>query len=1453
MPRSRPVRFATALGRAVVYTVAGVLVLVAIALAALETGWAKNQLRGLIVRQANQYLTAHLEIERFEGSIFRGLTLGGVRLSQDGEQLIAIDEVALSYSIRELFEQGTVIRRITLTRPQVVAAKQSDGRWNLAALVRRERRENQQSGPGRPIHLLSIGVIDAQVVLKDQLTFGAARVPSHFEHLNAEFSFDYVPVTWTLDFANASWAGVPGELSVNRLTGRISSGGEGWQFERLNVDTPRSGFTLNGRVDRRVSPTELDLTVEAKRFAFQEWAGVLSGLRNLAIEGPFTTRLRGPLARLATDIDMTTNGGAIRGSLVLDTTIPGWHGTGALQVQRLDLNPWFNRNDRPSDISGRVDFDLDLRLGNWPVGAYAFNGPHTRYLTYEADDLMARGSLTPTEVRIASATATAYGANVRLTAGTIGLADPYPYRFVGTANGVDLRAVPKEVPVPHIQSALTFDYDVAGRFVRPFITADARFADSEFLGASLGAGTVGSIDTLAQPTHYSGNGPIVGIDLHRFGAALGIVWLQQPRYGGTVSGRFRVDGHGSDLATMTLTGGGRLDRAELFGGELSEADVSVAIGDGSLTGTYAGNLLHVNPAIAMEDPLYDASLTGRATARMRVRDLLIRTPTLADYDIAAQLSLRSSVIRKIPVDEGQVSGTLRDNGTLAVQQMTVSGPAVTGTGSGTIELDGQRSSHFEYELTRGDLEKLKALTGSDAAGAVVTRGLMTGPTSELRFAGNASISQLQVSGVKVLTAAAKYDASVPTDAPERSRVALDGNASFVEAFGQQIGQVSGTVAYAGSRTTVDLAVEQSAAVTGRVAGTFNLDTVHQSITISALSVAFRRATWRLAGARQPRISWTDDGVTVDGLVLADQNGAERLSAEGTWRADGHGAGLKVAARGVFLDTFAPAAQQTIRYGGTLDLDAAVGGTRDTPSVAASFTITNGRVRRVSYERFAGRIDYARDTLQVDVRLDQGPGVWLTAKGAVPRALFDSRLPEQPIDVQIVSSPISLTLVEGITDVVRDVGGQIQLDVRAIGTSRDPHFDGTVNVTNAAFTVVSSGSRYKNARAALRLARDRVTVDALHLEDRNGHALEVRGSLGTHELRVGELEISATAKQFEVMRNEFGNVVIDANLTLLGQFESPRVSGRITVASGSLQADRILDRTLFQPYATEATPIPSDVDAIAALNPWQRLGLEIEVHVPNTLRMVGENVQVTSGTPLGLGNFNLRLLGDLYLYKDPNQPLYINGSLDQVTGTYSFQGRRFDLDPTSSINFRGDLNPELFVTVTREISGVQARVTIAGELKQPELRLASTPPLDTSDILSLIVFNTSTNQLSALQQQELAIRAGTLAAGFIAAPLLSALEHTLGISTLEIEPSGSARGDVGAGARVTIGDELAPGLVARFSRQFGEDVYDEAQIEYYLSRILRIRATFSDAAELIARSPFRRVERAGVDLIVFFSF
>ena len=480
---------------------------------------------------------------------------------------------------------------------------------------------------------------------------------------------------------------------------------------------------------------------------------------------------------------------------------------------------------------------------------------------------------------------------------------------------------------------------------------------------------------------------------------------------------------------------------------------------------------------------------------------------------------------------------------------------------------------------------------------------------------------------------------------------------------------------------------------------------------------------------------------------------------------------------------------------------------------------------------------------------RAPGIWFTAKGRVPVGTSDPNAPERAFDVALASSSIDLGLLDGLTNVVRGAGGQVHLDVRATGTTRNPQLDGTVDISGATFVVADTGVRYKNGRASLRLSADRITVESMHVEDNDGHGLDVQGSLGTRQFRAGELAIDATARRFTVVDNEFGKIDVDATVRLRGEFDAPRIAGGITINGGTLKVDRVLERTLFQPYATQQAAI-GGVDAVAALNPWDRLGLDLFLKVPETVRLTGTNLQVTPGAPVGVGDINLRVGGDLYLYKDPREPVQITGSLDSVRGTYAFQGRRFTIDESkSSINFVGDLNPNLFVTVTRLISAVETRVTISGSLQQPELRLASTPPLDESDILSLIVFGTSPNSLSGVQQQELAVRAGALAAGFLATPLLAAVENDLGLESLLVESSA----DSGGAPRVTIGQELAPGLVARFSRQFGQNQFDEVTIEYFLSRLLQLRATFSDAPAIAAQTTFGRVERAGIDLLFFFSF
>jgi len=1427
------------------------LLLLGFGLTVLETAWAKNRIRGLIVRQANQYLTATLAIGRLEGTLLRGIQLGDVLLSRDGKPMIAIDEISLSYSIRELFQAGTIIRRVRLTRPRVIGAKQKDGHWDLSALIKRESQEQERTGPKRPIEIQSIEVVDGDVLLRDPLDFGPAHVPTHFASLNASMKFAYFPVRWQLTFNRISWIGSEPELSVTNLTGIFGRGPRGWFFEQLAVHTPRSLFALDGGVNTEVKPTIIDLHVKADRFAFQEWSGVIRGLRNIAIEAAFQTSLKGSPAKLDTDLRFAGTGGAITGTFTLDTTVPGWHGAGAVDVDRFNLARWMNRPDRPSDISGDVTFNLALELGrHFPRGMYTFDGRHAMYMDYAGDDVHARGQITATQVLVANARAHAYGAQVTTTHGSIGIDDPFPFHFRGRTTQIDLRNVPKTVPVPRVESLLTFDYDVSGRFSQPFIIGHATFARSEFLGATIGDGTVGSIDTSQKPLHFAGEGDVEGLSLHRFGEGLEVGWMQDPRYAGTVSGHFHVDGSGTDRATLAIAGGGRLTHAELFHGTLSDADVSMAIEHGTLRASYDGRLAGINPAIPFDDPRLESSLTGSGKVNATVRDLLTaERTTIADYDVGGSLTLERSTVRGIQIDRAQLDATLRDS-ILTVAHVDASGPAIEGRASGAVALSDAGTTDVEYDIARADLSALKPLTGQDAAGMLSTKGRLTGPSNALHAVGDATINQLDAFSVTALTFTGHYDATVPSGDFARATAQVTGHGTFLTVFGQSIRDATGTVTLDAQRLGFDVKLAQAGRANGALAGHVMLRPDRHETELDDLTITLGPSPWRLVQRTPaPVVTWTDTGFTVTPMELVGGNGDERFAISGTWRSDGGGA-LRVTATHVFLETLQGAFERPTRYGGVLDADATIRGTRDIPIVTATITVTSGRVERVTYEKLAGRVDYTNRVFTVDMRLDQAPGIWIAAKGTVPLAIFNEDLPAAPMNLAITSSAVNLGLLEGVTDVVRNVTGSLQINVTVIGTSADPHFDGSVQIANGSFLVTDTGSRYKNARASLTLAQDRVTVESLHVEDNNGRPLDVKGSLGTHELRVGDVEIDATARRFEILRNQLGHVEVDVMLQIRGRFESPRVTGDITFGQSELKVDEILDRTLFQPYATEQTAT-TGVDAVAALNPWERLGLDIALHVPDSLKLTGTDVQISPGTPIGIGDINLRVAGDLYLYKDPAQPLYVTGSFDSISGTYVFQGKRFEVVPTSSINFRGDLNPEIYVTVRREISGVEARVSIFGPMRQPELRLASNPSLDQSDILSLIVFGTPANQLTAAQQQNLLVRAGVLAAGFLATPIVSALESTLGLDILEIEPSADPR--LGLAPRVTIGEELAPGLVARFSRQFGLEPYDEATIEYYLSRILRLRATFSDAQSLNARSPFRRVERAGIDLLFFFSF
>jgi len=206
----------------------------------------------------------------------------------------------------------------------------------------------------------------------------------------------------------------------------------------------------------------------------------------------------------------------------------------------------------------------------------------------------------------------------------------------------------------------------------------------------------------------------------------------------------------------------------------------------------------------------------------------------------------------------------------------------------------------------------------------------------------------------------------------------------------------------------------------------------------------------------------------------------------------------------------------------------------------------------------------------------------------------------------------------------------------------------------------------------------------------------------------------------------------------------------------------------------------------------------------------------------------------------------------VRGTYDFQGRRFEILRDGTVRFDGEplneMDPALDIRTRRLIQGVEARVNVRGTMKRPDIVLASTPPLEQADILSLIVFNQPINSLGEGQQISLAQRAQQMATGALAGSLASSIGNALGLDTFEINTAP----DSGGAAALTIGQQLGQNLYVKVEQGIGDQSQTNFILEYELTKWLRLRTNVLQGSSN-QQMLFQRAQGTGIDLLFFFSF
>jgi translocation and assembly module TamB len=433
-----------------------------------------------------------------------------------------------------------------------------------------------------------------------------------------------------------------------------------------------------------------------------------------------------------------------------------------------------------------------------------------------------------------------------------------------------------------------------------------------------------------------------------------------------------------------------------------------------------------------------------------------------------------------------------------------------------------------------------------------------------------------------------------------------------------------------------------------------------------------------------------------------------------------------------------------------------------------------------------------------------------------------------------------------------VKGTLQAKVDITGTADDPRPNGAVTISNAAFTVEPTGVTYTDLDGRIDLQPDRVHIDSITVLDNHSNPLNISGDLAIRERQLGGVEIYVGADDFKVIDNKMGNVRINSDLRLTGELRAPRVEGDLGVTTGVINLDPILAQIGPSAYATKQTEYvttpTSDPGQKPAPTGFEALKLNVHLTVPDDL-VVKASELTAPGASTSLGAMNLTLGGDLRAQKEPGGPLQLIGVVNTVRGFYDFQGRRFTLLRDGTVRFEGDPNePVLDIRAERVIRSVTARVNVRGTVQQPEIILTSTPPLEQSDILALIVFNQPVNELGEGQQTTLVQRAEAMATGAVAGGLAKSLGNALNLNEFEINMAP----ETGGGPQITLGQQIGENLYVRVQQGIGDASQTNVILEYELTKWLRLQTNVLQGSST-QQQLFQRMQGSGVDLLFFFSY
>jgi translocation and assembly module TamB len=638
-------------------------------------------------------------------------------------------------------------------------------------------------------------------------------------------------------------------------------------------------------------------------------------------------------------------------------------------------------------------------------------------------------------------------------------------------------------------------------------------------------------------------------------------------------------------------------------------------------------------------------------------------------------------------------------------------------------------THGQLRLTMGQLAELKSLLGTEVGGSLAA------------------------------TVVLKSD-------KERAHAQLHVDARDVKA-GQFLGNAQltaeGTADALGF--TLDLQVPNLRGAKASLSAGGSLDLQARKIALASAVANFHGQDLRLLSPAQIALA---NGVSVDALKIGAQKAVFELEGEISPELDVRASLREV--QPALVNVFVPG----LLASGKIEAQAQLKGNLALPTGEVSLTATDMALADdaalgLPPLDLRASAKLMRDTANVDAHLVAGTASKLSVTGRAPLAA------DGGLDLKIGGS-FDVGMINPLLEARgQHAAGDLAVDATIAGSVAAPKIGGTLNLTKGSVRDYVRGLSLTDINAAIVGSEGTLQIKSLTAAAAPG-TVSMTGSVGVLQKGV-PVDLRIKADNAQPVASKLVTANLNAELHVSGT-----ALQRLDVA-GSVH----LNRTLIGiPNSLPLNVAVLDVrrrgkSAPPAPERQLVIGMDVTVNAPQQILVQGRGLDAEMG-------------GDLHLGGTTDTPL-VSGAFELLRGNFSLSGTKLNFSPESRVTFNGaglknKIDPTLDFTAQTTVKDTTATLRITGFADAPEFAFTSTPEKPQDEIMALLLFGESAQQLSALQLAQIGAALASLSGvgGDNGLNPLAKIQSSLGLDRLTVgaNTTPTATGTTSSGASIAAG-------------------------------------------------------------------